>query len=78
MTQTITVMYTCSGCGLHKRQVKVKARTTEDVSVWVENIMGPAIADDHFRTSPHCRSSKMDEVFIPMTGANKVGGAPIQ
>lgn len=78
MSQTITVLYSCSCCGAYKRPVQVQARTTEDVAVWVEQIMGQAIADDHVRNSPHCRSRKMDQVFIPMTGANKVGGPAVQ
>jgi len=74
----IQVLYTCDGCNLKDAKVAVPARTTEDVVTWTQKIMAQAIADDHFRRSPHCYSKTMATVKIPITGANKIGGPALQ
>lgn len=77
MNETIECLYSCSACSLLNVPVKVPARTTEDVVLWVGQILGAAIGADHSRRSPHCTSKKMDNVKIPMAGAEKVGGSPV-
>ena len=78
MNPTISVLYSCHQCGLKKIAVAVPARTDEDVVVWVETIMGRRLAGDHAQRSPHCHPDTLDEVMIPMTGTDRVGGAPVQ
>lgn len=70
----IDVLYTCRACGLRDAVVKVKARTIEDVIVWMENILTPALAADHFARSPRCLVTTLSEVKIPITGVSKLGG----
>jgi DNA-directed RNA polymerase subunit RPC12/RpoP len=77
MNQTISVMYSCAACGIDKVSVAVPARQQEDVKYWVEKVMAQAISDDHSVRSPHCASRTMSKVMIPITGADKVGGVPV-
>ena len=78
MNLSIEVLYTCRACGINDRPVKVPARLTEDVIQWTEQVMAPAVGADHMATSPRCRATRMTHVKIPMTGADRVGGAPVQ
>ncbi len=71
---TIEVLYTCDGCGLQKAKVNVKARTTEDVALWMERTAIHDIAQDHARRSPFCAAKTIKEIMIPMTGSSKIGG----
>ena len=73
---TIGVLYTCHACGLRDAQVKVKAREGEPVLVWM-NTMATALSADHRARSPSCPAVAMSYVKIPMTGADRVGGAPV-
>ncbi len=72
---TITVLYSCAGCGLTKTDLRVPARTEEDVVAWIEGLR-PRIAEDHHKRSPHC-GSELCDLMIPITGADHVGGAPV-
>lgn len=74
---TITVLYSCRACGLVDRPVRVKARETEDVVVWFEKVMGPALANDHRERSPGCSSMTASDVKVPIGGADRVGGASV-
>jgi len=74
---TITVLYSCHGCGLSKVTCEVPARTTEEIVNWVQNVMGPALRVDHDSRSPNCTSNLAD-VMIPISGADKIGGPAIQ
>lgn len=78
MNLQIGVRYTCLPCGIRDREVKVPARTTEDVVHWVEKVAAVAIGADHMATSPHCRATHMTNIKIPMDGTDRVGGAPLQ
>lgn len=74
-SESITVLYSCDGCGLHQVECAVRwRRADEEVQHWVEKGMGAAIAADHRRRSPGCRSRVMSEVMIPMTGRRVLGG----
>lgn len=68
------VLYTCEECGLKDREVKVRARGSEDVVTWVENICIIGVAADHLMTSPRCRATHMTNLKIPISGADKIGG----
>ena len=74
----ITLKYTCFQCGLYRVEVEAPARTTEDVNEWVENIAAWAVYQDHIKRSPFCISTKRDELMIPISGAEKLGGSVIQ
>lgn len=41
-------------------------RDDEDVVHWVEHVVGQALAEDHRRRSPACRSSKTEYIKIPV------------
>lgn len=74
----IEVIYSCFACSVIEQKVMVPARGPEDDVVhWVKNILGHAIDLDHSTRSPHCRAETMDHVKIPITGADKIGGAPV-
>ena len=75
---TLGVMYSCVGCKLVDRVVQVPVRTTEDVAVWFEQVLGVALVTDHKRVSPKCKSRVMSTIKVPMSGAKIIGGAPIQ
>ena len=56
---TITVHFSCIGCGLERASCEVPVREeNEDVKHWVLNIMGHAIAAEHERRSPYCTHMK--------------------
>jgi hypothetical protein len=74
---TITVLYSCPACGLADMPVPVPARTDEDVLKWMDATVR-ACCDDHRRRSPECRPTELYDLKIPMTGADRVGGAPVQ
>lgn len=72
----IRVLYSCHACGLEKVAVEVDERgADEDVVHWVEQTLGWALATDHRQRSPGCRAEKVDDVMIPVTGADRIGGA---
>ena len=75
---TIAVRYSCYECGLRRIPVDVPARTGEDVVMWMRAILTPALVADHQKRSPRCRPETFAEVMIPMTGTDRVGGAPVQ
>jgi len=72
---TISVKYSCHQCGVSKRIVEIPARTTQDVVQWLNEVMAPMLSRDHDSVSPGCIISKLDEVFIPISGTSKIGGA---
>lgn len=75
----IQVLYSCAACGLQRVPVDVPARVeTEDVLHWVEQTLGMAMKADHTRRSPACRAAGVQDVMIPMTGAEKIGGPVVQ
>ena len=71
------VLYSCHECGIEKAPVEVPERKTEDVQVWIEQIMAKHIAADHYKRSPLCPSQHAD-IMIPISGAEKIGGASVQ
>lgn len=62
---TITCLYSCELCGLHRVPVEVSVRLNEDVTA-------------HRERSPECHSMVLSELLIPMTGTDRVGGPTIQ
>lgn len=73
----IIVYYSCSLCGLTKIGCQVRARENESVIDWM-NTMGLALSNDHRRRSPDCHPIQLDNIMIPITGADKIGGPELQ
>jgi hypothetical protein len=72
---TITVKYSCVPCGLMKVDCEVPARTdSEPVVKWTEEVMAVAIAVDHMMRSPACTATEISEVWVPISGADHIGG----
>lgn len=74
MKVTITVLYSCHTCRLKDIPVAVPARETEDVLVWMD-ATGRLLGSDHHRRSPLCKTKVLNDVKIPITGTDRVGGA---
>lgn len=72
---TIRVMYSCAFCGLDKATVDVPARGVEEVCAWMDNTLTPALVENHKARSPDCQPPSLSAVWIPITGASKIGGA---
>ncbi len=63
----ITVKYTCDACGIKDRDVIVPDRGTfDDVVVYVRDVIGGCIGDDHKLTSPNCRAKTITNLKIPI------------
>ena len=76
---TIRCMYSCLQCGIVKAPVDVPVRgEDEDMGHWVSETVGWAIKRDHDQRSPACGATKIDQVWIPLSGRDKVGGPEIQ
>lgn len=74
---TIGVRYSCAGCGLREIQLDVPARGNEAVVVWMDATVR-RLSADHRRRSPNCNAQALQEVKIPMTGVDRIGGPSIQ
>lgn len=74
MNMNITIKYSCFQCGLNKVEVSVPARGAEDVVEWMESIVGHHIKADHTKRSPHCKATSVQNLMIPITGTDRVGG----
>ena len=75
MCPTIQCKYTCNLCGLFRISVNIKARTTEDICYYLENIVIPKLMQDHHQRSPNCHPNELTELMIPIpNGTNKIGG----
>jgi hypothetical protein len=75
---TVRCLYSCRGCGLTDIAVDVPARgADEEVAVWMQQAIR-TLARDHGRRSPWCRPKALQEVKIPLTGADRIGGPSIQ
>lgn len=70
----IIIKYSCNMCGLKDTELSVPIRGDEDVVVWMESIVGQDIKKDHFIKSPGCPAESVQNLMIPVTGAQKVGG----
>jgi hypothetical protein len=74
---TTTIKYSCTLCGLQKVSVVVPARGEEDVLVWMD-ATGLFLSDDHRKRSPACQTKELQDVMIPMSGTDRVGGPALQ
>lgn len=69
------VKWTCKACGVRRRVLAVRARTDEDVTVWVRQTVD-AVGQAHRQASPACTSKILDELLIQTDGTDRIGGAP--
>lgn len=68
---TITCFYSCEGCDLVKQPVDVDAREHgEDVADWMRRTVS-TLSADHRRRSPFCTAKVIQEVRVPITGADR-------
>jgi hypothetical protein len=76
---TVRVLYSCWTCGLVNVPCHVPARGEEDVATWMDATTG-LLAADHGKRSPGCipADGQLHDVMVPLAGADKVGGAPVQ
>lgn len=76
---SLTVRYSCHACGIEKAEVPVRYRSSsEEVLDWMLQVLTPALLADHDSRSPHCRPEGLDDVMIPITGAQYIGGPCLQ
>lgn len=76
--QQITIYYSCPECDVTRRALRVPTRgDDEPLKVWME-VTSRHMQADHHRQSPNCQPTFFTDIMIPMTGADKVGGAPVQ
>lgn len=75
-TPTVTIQYTCHGCGIKWREVPVRERLPgEHITHWVE-AAGEAVTEDHAKASPFCHSDKCDlKIPVPPTKDTPLGRA---
>jgi len=70
---TVEVLYTCPGCGVRKRAVRVPERGEADVVTdWIERTVMSYVGLDHMATSPMCRHPQCD-LLLPY--ADRIGQA---
>jgi hypothetical protein len=74
----IKIKYSCLQCSLKNIVLEVPARGDEDVVAWMQNSVGANIKKDHTLRSPECPADSAQEVMIPMTGTDRIGGPTIQ
>jgi hypothetical protein len=76
LKHVIEVTYSCQGCGLRERPVRVQERFAEEelVGGWMAYVT-QTVTNDHFRVSPLCREPAC-ELTIPLASrAAPVGQA---
>ena len=60
------VLYRCS-CLTEDAKVEVpERRPAEDIVLWVEQVVGSRLGQDHTKRSPKCRETTMTYVKIPV------------
>lgn len=75
----ITVQYSCVLCGLKNVSLAVPARTSDKVNVklWLEQT-ARYIGEDHQMRTPGCPSKSIQDLKIPVDGAEWIGGPTVQ
>ena len=74
----IKVKYSCHRCGLKDAEVLVSARSSEDVIEWLNQTVNPNVKYDHTMRSPRCTATSFQNLMIPITGTDMVGGPAVQ
>lgn len=76
MSAILRVYYSCEACGIVDAAVEVPARGAEDVVAWLEGRCMAACVADHERRSPACRPRSLQNLKVPIGGAQRVGDVP--
>lgn len=71
---TIEVLYSCRVCGIRDAALRVPAREEEEVLAWMDATIA-LVGADHYRRSPACGATRLQDLKIPMTGVDRIGGA---
>lgn len=74
---TVRVLYSCNTCGLVRVHLDAEARGEEGVLEWMEQLM-MQLARDHRRRSPTCPGESLQDLLIPVTGTDRIGGPVLQ
>jgi len=75
----IGILYSCSLCGINKREVKVRFRSpNEDVIEWMKGVVEPSLGEDHAAHSPDCHPESLQNVMIPVPPGTQEVGGPVQ
>lgn len=75
---TIRCFYSCEGCGSRDVAVDVPERASDDMDVreWMEDAVRRILRDHRVR-NPFCRAKAMQEIKIPVGGAQRIGGPKV-
>lgn len=76
MSATLRVFYSCEACGIVDAPVDVPTRGPENVVAWLEGRCMAACVADHQRRSPTCHPQQLQNLKVPIGGAQRVGDAP--
>lgn len=77
-TTTTAIKYSCTLCGLTDIEVLVQAReANEDIIHWTNTVMIPALCLDHAQLSPDCHPTQLQNITIPMSGVEYIGGPTV-
>lgn len=75
----ISIFYTCELCGLRDVDVRLPYRPSDmDVVVWMKEHVGVALSKDHAERSPHCLTTSLTNVKIPVPAGTQWVGGPVQ
>jgi len=71
----VTLRYSCRLCGLNdvSAEVPAREREAEPVEAWLNAAM-LFLASDHRKRSPGCKPASLQDIKIPMTGVEWIGG----
>jgi hypothetical protein len=76
---TIQIEYSCKHCGIKDRKIDVRMRNQnrENVIEWMQGPVVQTVSFDHRQQSPLCKATHIDEVKIPYTGVEYIGGPAV-
>jgi hypothetical protein len=74
---TIRVLYSCHACGVVDASIHVPERGEENVIEWMDQTAA-IIARDHRSAYPNCRATSIQNLKIPITNVEKIGGPSVQ
>ena len=79
LPEGLRIRYSCHDCGIYRAEVVVPYRPSEmEVTHWVGQVVGAAIAQDHNSKSPGCYPDALADVMIPVHDSQGWVGGPVQ
>ena len=77
LVEKIVVRYSCRLCGLLKVECLVPVRDpAQDVVRWMEQT-GALLSADQRQRSPRCHPKELQDIMIPLTGRDRIGGPSV-